>query len=204
MKRGSILVVISLLILPLVYATNISSCTAITTSDFYTLNTSLVSSDGNNCIVISTNNIILNLNGFNVNNASNNNQAAIRVDSSTINVSIWNGTVNGSYFGIILRNSLTVEIRNITALNNSQAGIYINNSNSSQIITNRATNTTQYGFFVDRGFNNTLRNNNASRNRKKSERNKRTRSKNNGSNRRTRTTSSKYSTSNLTRRKASG
>ncbi len=162
MKRGVFLVAIILLVLPLSFATDIGACQAISASGSYTLNTSLVSSDGNHCVIIGGNNITLDLAGFSISNSTNNWNASIYINGSAQeNVTVMNGRVNNSYDGIYIANSQNISIINITANNNEDNGIHLESSDNSSLINNTAFSNGD-GILLVFSHNLTLTGNNAS------------------------------------------
>ncbi len=167
MKRGVFLIVIIISIfsslISLVSAVDIGTCQNLTVAGVYTLNTSLVSADGNHCIVIGANDITLDLAGFSISNATGSSKAAVFINTSAIeNVTVMNGMVNNSFFGLYTIGKFT-NVTNITANNNSYAGFYLLASGSTIFIRNTASNNERYGFNVvnAQATNNTIFNNTA-------------------------------------------
>ncbi|MBS3152048.1 right-handed parallel beta-helix repeat-containing protein [Candidatus Woesearchaeota archaeon] len=130
------------------YAVNVDSCQPINASGIYTLINNLVSSNGNDCIVINSNDVLLDLRGFYIGNATNDGRAAINITSVSSNVTVMNGYVNFSAEGISLRSATGVNITNVTAFNNSEAGIVITHAVNS-IINNVTAYNNQFGIIID-------------------------------------------------------
>ncbi|MFH1521210.1 MAG: right-handed parallel beta-helix repeat-containing protein, partial [Candidatus Micrarchaeota archaeon] len=148
---------------------NNNSCGTIDAAGTYIVNvSSITSSDGNSCINITTSNVVLNLNGSYIDGAINGGKAAIYVYNSTeylTNITVANGTVNASRWGVYLRNVENSTIANISAFNNSEKGFYLYTSSNNTLTSNTANNHSNGGFYLyESSNNNNLTSNTASNN----------------------------------------
>lgn len=107
----------------------INSCGHLTTSGSYTLTQNLISSDGSSCVVIDTNNVTIDLNGFSVSNSSNSTSSiAILITGNFQNISIKNGLINNNRVGFnVVSGSINLSIQNVSFINNSNYDIYLIN-----------------------------------------------------------------------------
>ncbi len=126
--------------------TVVNNCTSIETPDVYEVNGSLtnITSSGSSCINITVSNVVLNLNGTRVDRASGgSSEAAIYVYnfSYLTNVTVANGTVNASNYGVYFNRVENSTIRNIIGYNTTTAFL-IFSSASNIILNNTAYNST--------------------------------------------------------------
>ncbi len=158
MKKGVILLVLFILIINLSYAIDITSCQVIASAGVYNLNQSLVSTNGTSCISIASNDVLLNLNGFSISNSTNTNHAALNLSSIASNVTVTNGTLNNSYYGLVLKTVNNSQINNLLITSNSHTGIVTFTSSGfyNNISFNNITNNINWGIFLSTMSNNTL------------------------------------------------
>ncbi len=136
--------------------TVISSCTTITTGDFYEVKASFILNLNPNslttpppseagCINITTSNVVLNLNGGTITNAKLDDESGIFIYNATgngrlTNITIANGTITNSEIGIYVLEARNVMIQNVT-IHDSSTGILVGSSASScNIISNNIFN----------------------------------------------------------------
>ncbi|MBU0527001.1 right-handed parallel beta-helix repeat-containing protein, partial [Candidatus Micrarchaeota archaeon] len=116
---------------------------------------------GTACVKISSSNVSLNCNGFNItNNGTAGTTYGIELNGSLTNVSVINCTIANYSIGIAVFNSSNGLLQNNTLRYNG-IGIQIDPSYNNTVIQNNIYNNSQYGIYLLDSFNNSLLNNTA-------------------------------------------
>ncbi|MEM4332354.1 MAG: right-handed parallel beta-helix repeat-containing protein [Candidatus Micrarchaeia archaeon] len=105
-------------------------------------------------IGITSSNVILDLNGYNVRDGA----TGVYVVPGLKNITIMNGTIFNTTRAIVVNSSNNTHIRGVVIYNIS-TGIYLDPSYNNTIIGNMIFNGTQYGIEMDNSHNNTVANN---------------------------------------------
>ncbi|MFA5050157.1 MAG: right-handed parallel beta-helix repeat-containing protein [Candidatus Micrarchaeia archaeon] len=120
------------------------SCTNISLPSSYSIHQDLDAGEGI-CINITTENVSLDLNGFTIYNSSLEFTPAISLYSAS-NISVYNGSINGSYYGIFNYQSSSLTFENLS-IYNSTYGVYHSESNSTSN-SNITIYDSIYGFYL--------------------------------------------------------
>ncbi|MDD5023057.1 MAG: hypothetical protein PHU63_02715, partial [Candidatus ainarchaeum sp.] len=106
---------------------DIDSCCRINSSGYYSLNSSITSytdlGSGDSCIYIINDDVVLDLNGFSISNVDNTNDKAIYLLAQ--NVTIFNGSINNSYYSIYIfeEGAQNISIYDVNITNITEEGI---------------------------------------------------------------------------------
>lgn len=148
-------------------ATQIDSCTTISSNGTYVLNQSIVNSGATSCIYITASNVTFDGQGYTIDGVDAVSTFGVYVYNSTTtltNVSIKNLTVTDWNYGIYYLNAQNGKIINNTA-NSNQLGIYLYSSSNNSLIGNIANSNGESGIRLESSSrNNTIKDNNASNN----------------------------------------
>ncbi|MEM3405937.1 MAG: NosD domain-containing protein [Candidatus Pacearchaeota archaeon] len=137
-------------------ATEISSCTTITSPGEYTLTADIINSSASICIDIQANDVTLDCQGYTIDGKDTSNTYGIRVyrsSSTDTNVIIKNCILTDWFGGIYLYRANNNTIINSTSNSNSQYGIYLSSSSNNTII-NSIFNSNYYGIYLTSSSNN--------------------------------------------------
>ncbi len=148
---------------------NMSCGGQINMSGYYKMNSSsanllnITSDTGVSCINITTSNVYLDLNGTWITGSTVDLEAAIYVYNLTgtgllDNITIANGFINNSYFGISVKEAKNVTISNVS-ISNTTTAIYIYDCSRVLVNESRFTNNHNSALWFYSGFNNTIKSN---------------------------------------------
>ena len=144
----------------------IDRCSVIDTPGYYLVVSDLTNLTAETCIMITSNDVILDGNGHTIKGVSQKFRTGVLIHSlfQIENVTITNITVKNWYYGIYIRNAKDVEISFSKITNNSRYGTYISNSTLILIENNRFANN-GVGFSFEKNsksftaYNNTIEDN---------------------------------------------
>ncbi|MBS3168091.1 right-handed parallel beta-helix repeat-containing protein [Candidatus Woesearchaeota archaeon] len=144
MKRVVVLLILLIFIIPFVNAVDVDSCQTISSAGSYVLTQSLVSVDGNDCIIINVDDVDFDLAGFYISGATSGD--SIYVDGLvTSNVTIHDGFVNNSAGGVSIQGS-GITLINMTSYTHTNYGFYIRGSENN--VTGSTANDSLSGFDI--------------------------------------------------------
>ncbi|MCZ7402831.1 MAG: right-handed parallel beta-helix repeat-containing protein [Candidatus Methanoperedens sp.] len=143
-------------------ATEISSCTTISSPGTYVLNQNIIDSSASNCIEITSNDVVFDGAGHIIDGVDIYSTYGVYFLGLT-NVTVKNVIVTDWDTGIYYKYALKSNIINNTANSNRVLGIFMQNSNNNILIGNIASNNGE-GIELVESANNTLSGNNASNN----------------------------------------
>ncbi|MBS3168279.1 right-handed parallel beta-helix repeat-containing protein [Candidatus Woesearchaeota archaeon] len=134
MKKRFVLISLVLFLVPFVSAIDVDNCQTISSTGDYVLTQNITSSEGDSCVVINSDDVMLDLAGFYIHNSTISGAGGIVVNGSvTTNITIMNGFINHTETGILVESNGDItapflNISNITINNtdndfNSIAGI---------------------------------------------------------------------------------
>lgn len=146
---------------PYFFDPTLSGCAIINAGGSYQLNQSITIGDGNNCFNVTVSNVIIDLNGFTISNASAVNASAVSVQGVN-NFTVKNGKIVNSSQPIFINGSTNVSVVNISLVNASSQGIYIFDADKVSVINNDLNVTpigSNYGLNLQNVTNASVKNN---------------------------------------------